>query len=107
MLFRSARSRPQDYRDVGLRIPFSGKLLLGADFDFRYYIHQGLQRPFGFGKLFTYAFEDGVLQEITDHSQTAALLRELCGDDSDSLICRTRPPYEKLPEDLRKTLWWL
>ena len=50
---------------------------------------------------------DGVLQEITDHSQTAALLRELCGDDSDSLICRTRPPYEKLPEELRKTLWWL
>lgn len=102
-------SGPETYKDIDLPIPYTGKLLLADDFDFRYYIHMGLQRPHGFRKLYTYSFQDGKLIEITDHCETASMLRELCDQNSDPELpwLRGGAPYDKLPEELRKTIWWL
>lgn len=74
---------PETYKGLALPIPFTGRVLLGDDFDYRYYIHMGLQRPMGYRKLYSFSFVDGILQEITDHCKTAELLREIDAKESE------------------------
>ncbi len=97
---------PQTYHNLNLVIPFTGKLLLATDFIHDYYIHMGLQRPFGFKKLYSFEFEDGVLKQIVNHSVTAKMLRDLNYPDGKSRSVFVRDPYDKLPAEIRKTVWW-
>lgn len=64
------------YKDVNLRIPYTGKILTGKDFLRDYYIHMGYQRPFAYKVLKEFVFTDGNLTAVIDHSAVAEKLRE-------------------------------
>ena len=64
------------YRGVHLQIPYTGRLLIGADFLRQYYIHMGFQQPFAYKMLTELVLRDGFLQETIDRSGEAAKMRE-------------------------------
>lgn len=64
------------YENVNLKIPFTGGLLLGADFLQSHYVHMGFQKPFAFKIVTEMLFEDGNLTDVFDHSEKAVEARE-------------------------------
>lgn len=64
------------YKGLNLRIPYSGKILVGTEFLPKYYIHGGYQRPWAYNVLTEFILEKGVLAEKKDHSHLAAAMRE-------------------------------
>ena len=110
----------QIYENLCLEIPFTGKLLLADDFIDRYYVHMGLQRPFAYRTLLSFAFEEGRLKEIEDHSRAGEAMRRLYGDEAFWERLHEKDPngfilpdfvrgsemLEYLPEDIREMIWW-
>ena len=87
-----------DYYDLNLRIPYSGKILLGSNLNDLLII----EPPSWFDKLLEYEFDDGILVKSWDHIETAKMIRE-----SDSLrFLYGEELREKLPDEIRKTVWW-
>ncbi len=64
------------YENMHLLIPFTGKLMAGADFLWEYYIHMGYQRAYAYKKLYEFEFIGGSLVRTTDLSSKAAGMRE-------------------------------
>lgn len=64
------------YKGINLKIPYTGKLLVGGDFIPEYYIHMGYQRACGYRELVELVFKDGMLVETNDQSKIAAQIRE-------------------------------
>ena len=91
------------YQDLDLEIPFSGNILIGAEFLQEYYIHMGLQRPFAYSTLLELVFLNGVLIDAYNRSDIAKKLRKRYNarwakaDEG-----RENPDQEALPD-----LWWL
>ena len=64
------------YEDVGLFIPYTGKIIAGAGFIDRYYRHMGFQSPYAYRSLMEFIFEDGALKKAIDHSKRAEEIRK-------------------------------
>lgn len=64
------------YAGLNIRIPYTGKILVGDKFMHEYYIHMGYQRPWAYKKLIELVFEEGKLIETNDQSHIAAKLRK-------------------------------
>jgi hypothetical protein len=63
------------YWNVGIFVPFSGKLRLARDFIDSLYIHMGFQKPSAFQTVLDLTFAGGVLQGTLDRSEEAARIR--------------------------------
>lgn len=68
--------RYQLYKDVNLKIPYTGRILIGKDFLREYYIHMGYQRAWAYKVLKELIFQEGILVEEISHSRKAKELRE-------------------------------
>ena len=68
------------YRDVNMRIPYTGKILLGADFMREYYVHMGIQSSWAYRQLTELVFVEGLLLESNDLSYIAKAQREAIQD---------------------------
>ena len=97
----------EHYRNIGLAIDYTGKILLADGFIWDYYIHMGLQRPYAFQTLLSFTLESGVLKEILDQSGIAERLRKIKEEDRwvreygwDTM------PIQALPEEMREEIWW-
>ncbi len=63
------------YENMHMQIPFTGKILVGADFLWEYYIHMGYQRAYAYKRLFEFEFAEGKLVKTTDLSNKAEEVR--------------------------------
>ncbi len=96
----------ETYENLALAIPFTGKLLLAADYYEEYWTFKGYEWPYGYRKLLSLEFENGNLRETHDHSELAQMVRK-------KLISDNKPKYywgteyiDALPNRVRKTVWW-
>lgn len=81
------------YKGLHIRMQYRGKILLGRDFDDRYYVHMGFQDPFAYKTLIELTYDDsGNLADIKDLSDWAAEKR------------RENPPEDYLEEEDEKFL---
>lgn len=102
----------REYKNLNIPIRFTGKVLLGSDFIRDYYIHMGFQRSWAYKELIEFEFKDGKLINRTDHSSTAAKLREIL-DASD--VDPAHPDGGNIPQfvedsfslDYATKAWWL
>lgn len=62
-------------RHVALPIHFTGKLVAVDHFIHKYYIHLGYQQWYAFQEVQLLTFEEGLLRDIQDFSERAALIR--------------------------------
>lgn len=83
------------YQNLNIKLPYTGKILVGRDFLDEYYIHMGHQRAFAYKTLVELVFEGGTLVQTNDQSQVAEALRQC--------IKEGRPRKEASAE----RLWWL
>ena len=100
---------PRHYRDVGMPLPYTGRILVGTEYVEGFYRFLGYPRPQSYKKLVELVFGAGLLLAVIDHSHTAELLREGIlkrsaegtwnSFDEDSV-------YKQLPEKERETLRW-
>ena len=67
------------YKNLNIKMNFSGKLLVGSGFISKYYIHMGFQRAWAYEVLTELVFDEGNLIETNDHSDIAADLRKKIG----------------------------
>ncbi len=95
------------YENVDLSIPYSGKVLLAADFIENYYIHMGFQRPHGYKTLLSFEFEEGQLIDTVDYSNIASQMRGVCEAERHRHHLLTAAQIcEELPEEIRNAVWW-
>lgn len=71
------------YKGINIKMPYTGKLLVGSELMPKYYIHMGYQRAWAYKVLTEFVFEDGVLLEVNDQSQVAAKIRERINADKE------------------------
>ena len=99
------------YKKVQLPIPYTGKILAGKEFLWDYYIHMGFQRPYAFKTLKEYVFENGILQEETDHSNSAEEIRKTINlkkygfEREDKSIPQF--VHDSFSLDYKTKAWWL
>lgn len=74
--FRFGDTGYQFYENMNLKIPYTGKILVGSGFIRRYYIHMGYQRAYAYEKLLEFEFEDGNLKNTSDLSDKAEEYRK-------------------------------
>lgn len=63
------------YKGINIKMPYTGKILVGNGFISNYYIHMGYQRPWAYKNLIELVFVDGELVEKNDQSEIAKYLR--------------------------------
>ena len=100
------------YRDVNMPVPYTGKILLGDDFIWDYYIHMGFQRSWAYRKLIELVFEEGILIETHDHSHIARALREAIQKSNDDPRWPDRNKIANFVEDCFSLdysvkAWWI
>lgn len=71
------------YKGVNIKMPYTGKIVVGKDFMREYYIHMGYQRAWAYKELKEFVFEEGVLLDVIDHSSVAEELRKQIKEDPD------------------------
>lgn len=64
------------YKNLDIPVKYTGKIVVGKDFLFDYYIHMGYQRAWAYQILTEYDFKRGKLVKTIDHSESAAKIRE-------------------------------
>jgi len=57
------------YKDLNLKIPFSGRLLITKDFIEEMYVHMGFQNPMSYKTVLELTFNNGKLVKFTDNSK--------------------------------------
>lgn len=100
------------YKNVGIPIKYTGKILVGKDFLREYYIHMGYQRAWAYQTLVEFIFEDGSLLDTVDHSQMAEKLREEIKKDTGKpkpYIEQDIPRFVKnsFSLDIDVKAWWM
>lgn len=99
------------YKSVNLRIPYTGKILVGDEFIRDYYIHMGYQRAWAYNVLVELVFENGILIETNDQSKIAAELREKISKDEkfeEKLYCNPLMfVLNSFTLDYGIKAWWL
>lgn len=71
------------YKGVNIKMPYTGKIVVGKDFLREYYIHMGYQRAWAYKTLKELVFENGILIQEIDHSDMAKELRKQIKEDPD------------------------
>ncbi len=102
----------REYKNLNIPVKYTGKVLLGNGFLREYYIHMGFQRSWAYTELIEFEFKDGKLINKTDHSDTAAKLREIL-DSSD--VDPAHPDGGNIPQfvedsfslDYSVKAWWM
>ena len=64
------------YKGLNHMIRYSGRILLGKDFMYEYYIHIGYQNPWGYEALTELVFEKGQLVKTVDQTENAKIIRQ-------------------------------
>lgn len=102
---------PRQYHDVGMFLPYTGRVLAGAEKTNGFYTHLGYQRAQSYKKLKEFVFKNGVLEDVIDHSHVAALLREgIMQRRAEGIwnMFDEHSLYEQLPkEDQAKLRWFI
>ncbi len=99
------------YKGLNIKVPYSGKILVGNEFIDKYYIHMGFQRAWAYKELTELVFENGELLETIDQSQVAADLRAKIDNDKqfDKKLHCNIPRFvdESFSLDYGIKAWWL
>ena len=101
--------RPRKYHDIGLFLPYTGRILAGSETIGGFYTHLGYQRAQSYKKLTEFVFENGVLADVIDHSHAAELLREgIMKRRAEGTwnMFEEHSLYEQMPEEDREKLRW-
>ena len=61
--------------EANMPMYYSGRMMLGRSFISEYFVNIGFPATLGFRDLLELVFEDGILQQVSDRSGDAALLR--------------------------------
>lgn len=91
------------YKGLNLKVNYTGRILIGDEFLYEYYIHMGYQRPWAYEVLTELVFENGTLIETNDQSQIAADLREKINRDE----AFAKQLYSRLSHFSDGEIWWL
>jgi len=83
------------YKDLNLKIPFSGGLLITKDFIEERYVHMGFQNPMSYKTVYEMTFENGELVKFTDISEVMEQKRTEDVDDGDSPISGKKDDISK------------
>lgn len=102
----------REYKDIGLFINYTGKILVGNNFIRKYYIHMGFQRAYAYEKLIEFEFEEGKLINIVDHSRMAKKMRDELDATCSDLA---HPDFDSIPKfvidsfstEYSVKAWWL
>ncbi len=78
------------YENIAEPIQFTGSLLIGADFDNKFYVHMGFQEPIGYKNLWELDFKNGVLEKAVDRSKAAARARGAQGNCGLGILDRAK-----------------
>lgn len=57
------------YKNVNMKIDFTGSILVGKDMVPGMYVHMGFQRPMSYKKVFEFTFKNGLLESTKDLSK--------------------------------------
>lgn len=100
------------YKNIGIRMKYTGKILVGKDFLREYYIHMGYQRAWAYQALVEFIFEDGNLIETVDHSNMAEKLREEIKKDTGKPKPYTEQDIARFVKnsfslDIDVKAWWM
>ncbi len=99
------------YKGLNIKIPYTGKILVGSSFLREYYIHMGFQRPWAYKILKELIFDNGNLIEIIDHSDKAEEIRNKIKLDKtfDDKLKSDIPKFveESFSLDFNTKAWWL
>lgn len=60
------------YSDIGLKVPFTGKIRFATNFIEEFYIHMGFQKPTAFETVLDFTLKDGRIEKINDRSEEIA-----------------------------------
>ena len=63
------------YKNLGMPVDYTGKIIVGKGFINKYYIHMGYQRAWAYEVLKELIFANGIFVESIDHSEMARKLR--------------------------------
>ena len=63
------------YKDINIRVSFTGKIRLAKDFIQELYVHMGFQKPSAFKTVIDLRFEDGRIVETNDRSKEVEAIR--------------------------------
>ena len=99
------------YKNLNMKIDYTGKILVGRNFINEYYIHMGYQRPWAYEVLIELVFENGKLIEKNDESNTAEELRKQLKNE-ESLLKKGEENISKFVNnsfslDYNTKAWWL
>lgn len=100
------------YKDVNLKIPYTGRILAGKDFIREYGLNMGFQRAWAYGHLTEFVFADGCLLETKDHSEMAATVRRQIKEDPKGFEQELRKDISKYVDesfstDMKVKAWWI
>lgn len=71
------------FQNINLPIQFSGKLLIGTDFDSDYYVpYIGFQKAWGYSRVYQLEFKNGNVVNRQDMSEVVQILRKMYKDIS-------------------------
>ncbi|TFF96448.1 MAG: hypothetical protein EU544_00670 [Promethearchaeota archaeon] len=65
-----------EYRNLNLKVPFNGSLLLAKDFIDSEYVHMGYQSPTAYKTVLKFDFKDGIIVNVEDKSNQIEKARE-------------------------------
>lgn len=100
---------PRRYHDLGMPLPYTGRILTGTEYVEGYYIHLGFPRVQSYQRVTEFVFGAGRLLAVIDHSHAAELLREMMTrrrEEGFRFPLAEDGLYEQLPEKERKSLRW-
>ena len=92
------------YEDVFLFMPYTGKMLVGEEKVFDFYVNEGRQKCWAYKKLIECTFEDGKLISLIDYSCLAEKLREYIRNED---LSGKYTSYEEIPETYWGNLKWV
>lgn len=103
---------PHQYKNLELPIAFTGKIILGDEFLWEYYIHMGFQRAWAYEKLIELEIEEGIVINVTDHSEKAKELRQKINTDKSEFDKQLRRNILGFVEnsfslELKDKTWWI
>ncbi|MBR6090918.1 MAG: hypothetical protein IKP86_13355 [Anaerolineaceae bacterium] len=77
--YRPDNTGYQFYERLNLKIPYTGKILVGSGFIEKFLINMGFQRAYAYKKLVEFELEDGFVKSTADLSRRAEEYRKMIG----------------------------
>lgn len=97
------------YSRINLRVPFTGRLLLGKDFIGSMYVHMGFQKPPSYETVIELMIDHGVVLSSVDHSTSMADIRtemQRRADEARS-AAQSQSPEERRGLDMERMQQWI